>query len=139
MTTRSVFSSGWWRAIAVYLVLLTAVAVVLLMRCASPADAQEAPRREYVRVTFYTLPGRMADGERVYKGAAACSSWMPFGTQLMFDDGFVVTCHDRGHGDWYWRGWVDVWSPSYAWGVDNVRHAYGDYTWVQIIRWGWDE
>lgn len=114
------------------------VVVVLMFVVTAPSHAQEAGQ-EYVRVTFYVEPGRMADGAMVHRDAAACSSWLPFGTQLMFPDGYVVTCEDRGHGDRYWHSWVDVWSPSYAWGRENVNAAYGDYTWVQIIRWGWED
>lgn len=111
--------------------------LALLCGTAQPARAQET-RQEYVRVTFYTLPGYMASGSRVHRDAAACSQWMPFGSQLMFEDGYIVTCEDRGHGDWYWKGWVDVWAPSHAWGTANVVRAYGDYTWVTVVRWGWE-
>lgn len=117
---------------------LTIVAAALLAQAVcGHVQAQEA-RQEYVRVTFYTLHGTMASGKQVYKDAAACSNWMPMGTQLMFSDGYVVTCEDRGLGDYYWKGWVDVWAPSHEWGAYNVTSAYGDYTWVTIIRWGWD-
>lgn len=92
---------------------------------------------EYVRVTFYTLPGVMFSGQRVHKGAAACSDWMPIGTRLRFPDGFEVTCLDRGHGGRYWKGWVDVWAPSYGWGLRYVEGDYGLYTWVEVTRWGW--
>ena len=91
-------------------------------------------RQEYVRVTYYTLPGIMANGERVHLGAAACSRWMPFGTRLELPDGWVVTCKDRGLGDRYWKGWVDVWAPSNTWGRANVTGAYGDYTWVTFLE-----
>jgi len=114
-----------FRAILIGLLLLALVRV-------------EDERQEYLRVTFYTLHGMMADGNSVHRDAAACSQWIPFGTQLMFDDGYVVTCEDRGHGDWYWKGWVDVWAPSWQWGQDNIHSAYGDYAWVTVVRWGWD-
>jgi hypothetical protein len=92
-----------------------------------------------IRVTFYTLRGKMASGVTTRKDAAACSKFLPFGTQLMFPDGYVVTCLDRGHGDWYWPdGWVDVWAPSYAWGINNVERDYGLWTTVTIIRWGYE-
>jgi hypothetical protein len=116
-------------------------AAILLAMTVLPAHAEQ--RQEYVRVTFYTLRGCMADSgqqcDYTEKDAAACSQWIPFGTQLMFNDGYVVTCRDRGRGDWYWKGWVDVWAPSWQWGQDNIHSAYGDYTWVTVIRWGWDE
>jgi hypothetical protein len=125
------------RAVLLYLALV-ALFVIGWYLTAPRASAEES-RREYVRVTYYTLPGRMADSERVHKDAAACSRWMPFGTQLMLPDGYVVTCEDRGNGDSYWAGWIDIWSPNDAWGRVNVREAYGDYAWVEVIRWGWGE
>jgi hypothetical protein len=91
-------------------------------------------RQEYVRVTYYTLPGTMADNARVHLGAAACSRWMPMGQRLRMPDDWVVTCEDRGLGDRYWAGWVDVWAPSRAWGEANVTAAYGDYAWVSFLE-----
>jgi hypothetical protein len=91
---------------------------------------------EYVRVTFYTSPGVMFNGETVHQGAAACSDWMPIGTQLRLPDGFVVTCKDRGLGDRYWKGWIDIWAPTRAWGVRYVEADYGLYAWVEVVRWG---
>lgn len=91
-------------------------------------------RVEFVRVTYYTLPGVMANGERVHLGAAACSHWMPLGTRVVLPDGWTVTCKDRGDGDRYWSGWIDVWSPSPAWGRANVIGAYGDYAWVSLLE-----
>lgn len=92
-----------------------------------------------VRVTFYVLRGIMASGVYTHKDAAACSKWMPFGTQLQFPDGYVVTCKDRGLGDRYWGAWVDVWAPSYGWGLLNVERDYGLWSTVSILRWGWEE
>lgn len=92
-----------------------------------------AARQEYVRTTFYTLSGITSSGERTHIGVAACSDWLPLGTRLEFSDGFIVTCLDRGLGGTYWSGWVDVWSPSFSWGVENVRKSYGDYTWVTVL------
>jgi hypothetical protein len=96
-----------------------------------------------VRVTFYTLRGCMASSNKAcnytHSYAAACSRHYPFGTQLRFPDGYVVTCEDRGHGDWYWSEWVDIWAPTYTWGINNVEANYGIYTTVSIIRWGWGE
>lgn len=115
---------------------LAVVALLVLTR--SPAHAQEADQVE-VRVTFYVQSGTMASGIRTHKDAAACSQWMPFGTQLRFPDGYVVTCLDRGHGDWYWPAWVDVYAPSYAWGLLNVERDYGLYARVSVLRWGWGE
>ena len=102
------------------------------------AHAQEEIRQEFLRVTFYTLPGRMASGAMVHEGAAACSAWMPFGTVLELPDGRQVTCLDRGLGDRYWRGWIDIWVPSYRAGLVNVEATYGTYSWVNVRRWGWE-
>lgn len=92
-------------------------------------------RQEYVRVTYYVLPGRMANGERVHLGAAACSLGYPMGTRLKFRDGFTVECKDRGWLGWD-TGWVDVWAPSATWGRLNIARDYGDHTWVTVTRWG---
>jgi hypothetical protein len=110
---------------------MAALAGALLLLAASS-------RSEYVRVTYYTLPGVMANGERVGLGAAACSRWMPLGTRLELPDGWVVTCKDRGLGDYYWKGWVDVWAPSREWGRAYVTGAYGDYAWVNLLEDGDD-
>lgn len=116
----------WW------LVILWCSMVGFATCLGSPrAHAAEGVRQEFVRVTYYVLPGRMADGSMVHDGAAACSQWMPFGTVLEFPDGRQVVCQDRGHGDWYWRGWVDVYGDS------TVNRVYGDYAWVSVLRWGW--
>lgn len=85
-----------------------------------------------VRVTFYVLLGWMFNGQYVHLGAAACSHDFPIGTHLLLQDGFEVVCEDRGLGDYYWSEWIDVWAPSYSWGVENVSHAYGDWTTVLV-------
>lgn len=119
------------RAIAAFL-------LGLALGAACITHGQEVPPDQVqIRVTFYTLRGVTASGGYTHKDAAACSHWIPFGTQLRFFDGYVVTCEDRGHGDWYWPAWVDVWSPSYAWGIANVERDYGLWTTVEVIRWGW--
>jgi 3D (Asp-Asp-Asp) domain-containing protein len=106
---------------------------------ATPVTAQES-RIEYVHVTFYTLQGKMRWGEYTYKGAAACGNYFPPGTQMMFPDGFVVTCKDTGS---LGKTQVDIWAPSWQWGHDNVAdtsvNGYGEFAWVTIIRWGWGE
>lgn len=86
------------------------------------------------RVTFYTLPGTMANGNRVHMGAAACSRWMPLGTHLRMPDGWMLTCEDRGLGDRYWGNWLDVWVPSYDWGRRNVTGLYGDWVPIEILE-----
>lgn len=90
--------------------------------------------QEHVRLTFYNLRGTMRWGKQTHLGAAACGSYFPAGTQLKFDDDWVVTCEDTGN---LLRYQVDVWAPSYAWGIQNVERAYGTYAWVTVMRWGW--
>lgn len=124
---------------AVLFIALCLLGMLIGYLISPPVSHSEDARVEYIRVTFYTLPGYMADGARVHKDAAACSDWMPFGTQLMLPDGYVVTCEDRGYGGRYWNGWIDVWAPSWQWGHDNVTRAYGDYAWATVVRWGWGE
>jgi hypothetical protein len=85
------------------------------------------------RVTFYTLVGITSSGQRTGIGTAACSDWIPLYTRLEFPDKFSVTCLDRGYGGHYWKAWIDVWAPSYSWGVTNVRNTYGDYSWVTLV------
>lgn len=118
-------------------------ALMALGVATSPVAAEEETLR--VRVTFYTLRGTMASGLQTRKDAAACSDWLPFGTQLMFPDGYVVTCLDRGLGGRIWNtrsgwdAWVDVWAPSYAWGIRYVEGDYGTTTQMQLVRWGWSD
>jgi len=99
-----------------------------------PAHAQE--HREYVRVTYYTIRGPMASGIFTHKGAAACSYGYPMGSVLEFEDGWAVTCLDRGllGRD---TGWVDVWAESLAWGRRYVAQDYGNYAWVTVRCWGY--
>lgn len=123
---RTTLGPRWWIIAAVWIAL-----VLLATFAACPAARAQEVRQEYVRVTWYAEPGRMADGNVVREGAAACSAWMPFGTVLEFPDGRQVVCEDRGHGDWYWHGWIDVYGDS------SVSRAYGDYAWVNVLRWGW--
>jgi hypothetical protein len=115
--------------------LLTAAslfATTLGQPAASPVD--DGRRHEYVRVTYYTITGTMANQQHTHIGAAACSRWLPLGTVLELPDGWRITCEDRGLGDRYWDGWIDIWAPSRAWGNTNVTAAYGDYTWVSLIE-----
>lgn len=53
----------------------------------------------------------------------------------MLPDGFVVTCLDRGllGGG---TDWIDIWAPDMATGYWLTR-KYGDWTNVQVVRWGW--
>jgi hypothetical protein len=100
------------------------------------AHAEEEQWQENVRLTFYIDRGVMRWGEITHLGAAACGSYFPAGTKLQFvDDDWVVTCKDTGR---LARYQVDVWAPSYAWGIRNVEKFYGLYTWVKVLRWGWE-
>lgn len=98
---------------------------------------EEALWQEHVRLTFYNIRGTMRWGEYTHLGAAACGRYFPAGTQLRFvQDGWVVTCKDTGYLGYYQ---VDVWAPSYAWGIENIEKAYGTYAWVDVVRWGWGD
>jgi hypothetical protein len=121
--------------LSVYAALIAGL--VLSAVCVDTSHAQEL-RQEYVRLTYYLQRGVMADGVYVHRGAAACSQWLPFGTQLRLPDGYTVTCEDRGLGDLFWRAWTDIWVPDRASGQSLTR-AYGDYVWADLLRLGWDE
>lgn len=96
--------------------------------------AQPNASVQTVRVTYYLPTGSpMASGNYPYVGAAACSYNYPLGTRLRFlSDGWIVTCEDRGLLGY--NGWVDVFSPSSAWGIENVVGAYGDYAEVEVVE-----
>ena len=81
---------------------------------------EESPKI-FATVTAYTsrveetnsMPFLMASGETVYNGAAACPSYLNFGS-LIEIDGVVYTCEDRmalryRHGDFF-----DIWFESYS-------------------------
>jgi 3D (Asp-Asp-Asp) domain-containing protein len=116
--------------------LLVAAALSASALLPSVAHAEEEQWRENVRLTFYTNRGVMRWGEYTHLGAVACGSYFPAGTKLQFvDDDWVVICKDTGNLSKYQ---VDVWVPSYAWGIQNVEKFYGLYTWVKVLRWGWE-
>ena len=101
-----------------------------------PSEVADASLwQEHVRLTFYTLRGTMRWGNQTNMGAAACGNHFPAGSQLQFaTDNWTVMCEDTGR---LLSNQIDVWAPSYAWGVQNIARAYGDYTIVKVIRWGW--
>jgi hypothetical protein len=117
-----------------------AAALLLTLATARPSSAQEAVL--WTRVTFYDDVGQTASGSHTGAGVAACSDWLPFGTQLRFEDGRVVTCQDRGRGDQLWNAltgwdaWVDVWVPSWQIGVSQIERRYGLSTGLTVVRWG---
>lgn len=77
-----------------------------------------------VRLTYYTLQGRMRNNEFVHHGAAACSSNIPMGSRVTFPGGETVVCKDTG---WLGStGWVDVWQGQ------ALTRRYGDYAIVTI-------
>jgi hypothetical protein len=87
----------------------------------------EEPRgyRTEVRLTYYVLEGRTANGERVHLGGTACSTNWPMGTRFRFPNGEIVTCNDRGYlGN---KGWLDVW------GRPDLFRAYGPYVTVEVL------
>ncbi len=75
-------------------------------------------------VTFYDCTaggfcGRMANGQQVFLGAAACSYNMPFGTKFRLENdpaNRVFVCADRGALS---TSWVDIWfydnADGWAW------------------------
>ncbi|HYY88176.1 MAG TPA: hypothetical protein VFA49_05220 [Chloroflexota bacterium] len=81
-----------------------------------------------VRVTYYTLQGRMANGRTAHWGAAACSSDIPMGSVIRFVDGVQVACEDTG--DLGSSGHVDVWGDA------DAPHRYGERTRVTIVPQG---
>jgi|SRR5215831_1440625 len=77
-----------------------------------------------VRLTYYVLSGRMANGRSVHAGAAACSSNIPMGSTVVFPGGERVVCEDTGRlGS---SGWIDVWQGQ------AFSRRYGDYVTVRI-------
>jgi hypothetical protein len=91
-------------------------------------------RDEYVRVTYYTLRGTTYYGASTELGVAACSWNFDRATSLRFSDSRTVRCLDRGLGDLYWDGWIDVWVPDQTYGRLNITQTYGDYTWVEVVE-----
>jgi hypothetical protein len=122
------------------MVLQRVLACVSLLAALAVSPAQAEERREYVRVTYYHLGGYMRSNIRTFYGAAACSSGrpgsgalaFPQGTVLELPDGQQFTCLDTGNGDYYWKAWIDIWTPS-------GRLGYQDYEWVTVVRWGYGE
>ena len=113
--------------------------LILAMLSIAPvahADDDEGLWQENVRLTFYTIRGTMRWGNQTHLGAAACGSYFPAGTKLQFKDGWTVMCEDTGR---LGRYQVDVWAPSYSWGINNVEAAYGTYAWVTVVRWGYGD
>lgn len=119
--------------------LLSLAAALMLMLSTTPATTTpaHASEQEFVRVTFYNIRGKMRWGDYTHLGAAACGSYFQPGSLLQFnDDGWVVECDDTGL---LAPAQIDVWAPSYAWGIENVEKAYGTYTWVTVLRLGWGD
>lgn len=110
------------------------VSAMLSIAPVAHADDDEGLWQENVRLTFYNLRGTMRWGNYTHLGAAACGSHFPPGTKLMFADGWVVMCEDTGY---LGRNQVDVWAPSYSWGIQNVEKAYGTYATMTVVRWGY--
>lgn len=90
-----------------------------------PAVANPAGGRTLrVRLTYYVLAGRMANGQFVHHGAAACSSNIRMGSTVVFPGGETVVCKDTGRlGN---TGWVDVWQGQ------ALTRRYGDYALVTV-------
>ena len=84
-----------------------------------------------VWVTFYTCPpycGAMANGERVYDGAAACGYGFALGQRFSIENDptlRIYVCADRGAGPEYWVDifWADAaagWEWQQAVGSDGA-------------------
>lgn len=120
---------------AVVLLMVAAVFAYIWLNSPPPAHAAELWTEDVGPVTFYLPTGHpMRDGTMPYVGAAACGSYFPMGTQLVFEDGFQVTCRDTGY---LARYQVDVFAPTYRWGLGAIEAAYGRYATVSVARWGW--
>ncbi|HEY7269952.1 MAG TPA: hypothetical protein VH951_09010 [Dehalococcoidia bacterium] len=93
-----------------------------------------------VNVTFYDCMnqgfcGRMANGRKVYEGAAACSYDLPLGTRFYIVDdptNRIYQCDDRGLLS---RTWVDIfWNdPRDGW---RWQDAVGRWGTIVIVAWG---
>jgi len=88
----------------------------------APASAQ----LHRVRLTYYTLTGRTANGEITHSGGTACSWNFSFGTRFRFPNGEVFTCNDRGVLES--TGWLDVWARP------DLQRQYGSYVNVEVLR-----
>ena len=103
-------------------------------------DVAGVRRIRDVNVTFYDCMdqgfcGRMANGRKVYEGAAACSYDLPLGTRFYIVDdptNRVYQCDDRGLLS---RTWVDIfwYDPRDGW---RWQDAVGRYGTIVIVEWG---
>jgi hypothetical protein len=113
----------------------------------TPAPAQRAalpvpsPKRiTNVDITFYDCAhqgfcGAMANGRKVYEGAAACSYDLPLGTKFYIEDDptrRVYTCDDRGLLS---STWVDIfwYYPGDGW---DWQESVGRYGTIYVVAWG---
>lgn len=109
---------------------LTAIALLSCALLGSPKPAAPSQAVVSVRVTFYTDVGVTYSGGWTRYGVAACSWNIPMYSIIRFHDGRIVYCEDRGLlGS---SGWIDVWVPSYAYGLWNIEAVYGLWTVVAI-------
>jgi hypothetical protein len=106
-----------------------------------PAEPLSALRRFInVNITFYDcldqgFCGRMANGRKVYEGAAACSYDLPLGTRFYIEDdptNRIYRCDDRGLLS---RTWVDIFWYSAADGW-RWQEAVGRYGTIVVVAWG---
>lgn len=106
------------------------VSLWLIFAHPASADVQYVPAKR-VTITYYHWTGnRMANGEYPFIGAAACSTDIRMGTVVLFPDGRVVVCSDRGHlGN---RGWIDIYADSREAGREIAR-TYGSETTVSLF------
>jgi hypothetical protein len=108
----------------------------------SPEPAAAGRKISGVNITFYDCAsqgfcGNMANGRRVYEGAAACSYDLPLGTRFYIEGDptkRIYRCEDRGllvntWVDIFWYHQLDGW---------RWQEAVGRYGTIVIVEWGHD-
>jgi hypothetical protein len=106
-----------------------------------PVDMPPALRRfDNVNITFYDCAhqgfcGSMANGRKVYEGAAACSYDLVLGTRFFIEGDptkRIYRCEDRGL---LTRTWVDIfwYRPEDGWRWQGEVGRYGS---IVIVEWG---
>jgi len=109
-------------------IVLTTLGVFIDIRNTNDAQVAE---QHWVRVTYYTWTGNpMASGIYPYVGAAACDYSFSMGTKIFFEDGFEVTCLDRGHLGY---GHVDIYADSHEMG-QRIADKYGYWESVEVFN-----
>jgi hypothetical protein len=107
-----------------------------------PHPAERLTRIDGADITFYDCRGqgfcgRMANGQVVYEGAAACSYDLPLGTHFYIvgdPTNRIYRCDDRGLLS---RTWVDIfwYDPIDGWRWQQIIGRWGT---IVIVQWGSD-